>query len=319
MDEQPEEEFANVATNYADCGEPRIEHGLPFEKYAALKAINSGTVGHGVKSMLRMRAAVEGRLPNEDSIARRFGRGAHSAILTPNDFESDFVISKPCAAKLKSGPRKDMACGAVTKCVDGDGNWYCGTHSGAAEQVEYPAEFISPDELDRIKKIRESLHNHVVNETLRADGWSEVSIVWRWNDLMLKGRIDRFSAGDHPFILDMKTGQSGKLSEEECTKSILEYGWHRQAAMYCHGIKELTGAMPEFGWLFVEKTEPFDVNMIFASPDVIAIGWNEVTSILSAYQNCCKEQKWPGYIAIKENIHQGGLPLWYIKQVSQGL
>ncbi len=331
MSEQLELEMGfdeSVVTNTGECRSPGIHRDVSFEEYASWRAINSGTITQGKVSQKRMKAAYDGLLPNSDTQARKFGRGTHSAILTPSEFSSEFLLSRPCEAILKSGDRTGQICGASSsyriELTDDTDRWLCGKH---AEKGSEPVrDFVSPDGLKCIERIRDALHGHFLMELLRAPGWAEASLVWKWNDLTLKGRVDRYSEktdrkGSRPFIIDLKTCQSGKGSTDDCQYAIEKYGWHRQAAMYCNGIKALTGTMPEFWWIFVEKTEPFDINAIQAVEDDIEIGWDEVQGVLGGFQNCTAMGVFPGYLpsaAVLEERMQtkrsGGLRPNFIKQ-----
>lgn len=197
-------------------------------------------------------------------------------------------------------------------------NWYCGVKGHAPVGSYEPADYVSEEEAARIEKIVEALHDHPAMPLLRRNGWSEVSIVWEWEGLLLKGRLDRYAEGPPPVVLDLKSCQVGKGSMDDCRAQIIKCSWHIQAAIYCKGIQSLTGHMPSMIWLFQEKDEPFDTNIVMATPEEIEMAWEETAERLSAFKRCQDAGEFPGYVKIlrdgKIAGEPGAFPVWYHKQ-----
>lgn len=103
MNEQIEMEFdESVATNVADCRSPGIYRDVPFEEYAAWRAINSGVCRWGKVSLKHMKAAFEGRVKSEDTKDRKLGRAIHQRVLEP---DAPLLVAGQCAATKKDGSK----------------------------------------------------------------------------------------------------------------------------------------------------------------------------------------------------------------------
>jgi hypothetical protein len=298
---------------------PGLHRDIPFEVYQQIKLPNSSAIGWGMCSMKHMKACVEGQLEDNDTKDRKFGRAVHCILLEPDSLETRFKVALPCQATLASGNRKGERCGGSSKMQADDGGWYCGVHCKG--KLEAPAmvgiEIVSPEEDLRLHKLRDSLRNHPINKILHRSGWSEVSAIWERDGVMLKGRIDRYAEGAPHLLLDIKKCQVGAGSREDIEKSIVNYGWYRQAFMYCDAVFTLTGEEPDFGWVVVEDGPPFDVNYLPIDAETLSIGRSEVDRVLTNWRVACAEQRFSGYLVDQTCIVRGGVAEWYRKKFNQ--
>lgn len=313
MADQPLFDFDADETpqNFRDCPAPGIYHGKSFEEYASWKAVNSGVVKWGLISPKHCAAALNGEIKSEDTKDRRLGRAIHCMLLEPDEFGERFVIAGRCEGVFKSGENKGQRCGAPGKYFIG-GQWACGKHGASDAQSEF--ETLTEDEARRVRGAVDAV-KHLPDEVrpmVSRPGWTEVSIVWEHKGIKLKGRLDRYSEGKRPLIIDVKKMQVGKGQREECQKAILRWGYHIQAAIYVKGIEALSGVRPEFVWLFHEDNSPFDIQVIPASAEDIDIGWRYCQAAIRNYQDSAPDH-W-GYIRCVENIHEGGLPPYFIQK-----
>lgn len=294
-----------------------IYKSLPFSEYAAIDAINSGVVRWGFEgTMKHMHAARRGLIANDDTKERKFGRAIHCRLLEPEAYSQRFTIAQPCCVLLKSGERKGKPCGKASSYQSArDQNiWVCGTHLKEVHDAVPPEEYIDAEEAARIERIYESLHSHEAMKLFRRTGWSEVSLVWDMCGLRCKCRIDKlddYETAETPLILDIKSCQVGDIRRDDCEKSIANHGYHRQAAMNVNAVETLTGKRPRFAWVFIEKAEPFDVQIVPADDETLAIGITEVRRTLELYRSAELKGDFRGSIYDARFIRWGGLPGWY--------
>lgn len=293
--------------------EPGIYHDLPFEDYRAIKAFNSSLFKHPTNRHLK--AALDGKIPDKDSQALRFGREVHCRLLEPERYASEVIVSTPCQAINGRGE----VCGATGKLFDPISHqWFCGIKSHAPPDAYTPKDYVKAEEAEAIEEMAESLHSHEVMNLFRCPGWCELTVVFEFDGHLLKARTDKFSAigpehfGGRPTIIDIKKGIAGKLDRDTCRKKILEYGWHRQASIYVdaleyHGHKDV-----QFAWIFIEDGPPFDINIVVASSTDIEIGRSEYRSTLRSYATAVKQGKYLGYVYSIKAIEPGALPDWYV-------
>ena len=317
---QGELDFDDVPTNTEDCPEVGIYHDIPYESYAKWKAVNSGVVKWGGVSPKHFQAALDGRLKSEDTLARKLGRAIHCMLLEPEAFDERFTAAGACEAILKSGDNKGQQCGVKASCVGIDGSWYCGKHQ--PRETQDTVEIISRDEYQRCLAIRDAVRDHPAIGLLRRSGWSEASMVWEYGGMKLKGRPDRLSvSGARPAIIDVKKCRVGFGTTDECEKAALNYGYHVQAAMYVDGVKATSNVDCEFIWLFVEDNEPFDIQIIPASDQVLTAGRHRYRSAIQQYKTAVKKANVHGYVFIDKDdpsvnsIKPGVLPLWELKKL----
>lgn len=292
-----------------------IHKDLSREDYDAIVALNSTTLKQGHPpsgSMLHLKAAIDGNLEDKDTKDRKFGRALHVRLLEPDRYKSEILVSERCCATKKDGER----------CTRNGtfylhGEWYCGTHGQDAKQ---PEDYINEEEAARIEDMAKTLHSHDCQRLFKAKGWSEVSVVWDYHGHLMKSRLDRMSDEKTRTILDLKKAQPGKVHKSAMEKSILDYGWHRQAAIYVDGVGYETGIQYEFAWVFIEDQPPYDVGILRASKEVLDCGRFEYKQIISNWEYALEKGKFDGTNPIPRRIERvddlddGGLPGWYLDQ-----
>jgi hypothetical protein len=194
-----------------------------------------------------------------------------------------------------------------------DEKWFCGQHKPPGVSP-VPSDYVSTDEADRIERIAESLSEHkAAANLLDRQGPSEASVIWRHNELWLKGRIDRCSGrgistdDSPPEILDLKKCQVGSANHADCEKAIYNYNMHRQAAMYVWGIEAVRGTRPNFTWIFVEDGPPYDVCLVRVDEETLEIGRSEIKHVLRLWTQAVSGGSYPGFSPI---VFRGGLPAY---------
>lgn len=284
---------------------PELVKDLPFSDYCAIDALNSSTLAWGDKSMFHLHEAIAGRLERDDTDSMRFGRAVHCSILEPHRFASEFLVATGCQSQFKDG----AACTAPGKFHDGK-SWFCGRHKH--DDCTQPTDYITPDEAERLLAMANRLHEHEFIKVLRRKGWSEVVIQWEYAGRPFKCRIDRLPE-EMDIVLDIKKCQLGKARDEDCQSAIANYGYHRQAALYCDAVRAVhpLGSMPRFAWVFIEEKYPHGVNVIVADDETLEIGRQEVDDVLARYQRCEQLGVFPDYMPDQRRPLVGGLPPWY--------
>lgn len=281
-----------------------------FEKYASVRAINSGVVSAGTVSMRHMLAALDGAFERADTKDLKLGRAIHCRLLESQRFIKEFLIATCCTSQFKDG----SPCKAPGKWHDGKA-WYCGRHKH--DDCIEPRDYISIEEAERIEAIAAALHEHPVMELFRGECWTELSCIWESRGWLRKCRIDRYSRSPRPRIIDLKKCLPGKGGREDCEKAILAHAYYRQMAGNIEAIEALEGVTPEGIWVFIEDGPPYDVNIIPADPQTISIGRFENNDIIGRFAAANNAGRLHGYIYDRKFIRYGGLPVWYREQCAK--
>ena len=274
-----------------------------YQWYQEIEAIRASQLKVGYyKSAKHMRSAIDGEYVS-DSRDRKFGRAVHIRLLEPHRYRTDVLFSKPCAAILKTGQRKGDPCGCEANWYSkAEDAWFCGTHNKAVSDAAKPdkADYVSPDEAERIEKMVEAIRGHRAVKLLRQHGGCEVSLIWDDEcGIVAKARLDKHILGqDCPdTIADIKKAQTGALDEDSLQKSIRRWGYDIAAFWYKRGAETITGEPHNFLWIFIEDGPPFDVVVKAATAQYIELGRCKVFGItggFTRYKHGLRTGEWPG-------------------------
>jgi len=140
--------------------------------------------------------------------------------------------------------------------------------------------------------------NSGIMQLLESATDHEVSIFWSG----MKARLD----GVCPLgILDLKSTKS--CEPFQFAKSILDYGYHIQAAHYLEAAAQADLPCDNFYFLAVENTAPYEAALYVLEQDSLEIGRLELEMLRTKYFHFQKSGVWPGY---SQEIVSIGLPAW---------
>lgn len=149
----------------------------------------------------------------------------------------------------------------------------------------------------------------------RAD--RELSIVWDNADgVRCKARFDHLCLM-RDWIVDIKTTQDASF--EAFTKSIHNYGYHRQGSHYLEAAAAAGINAKHFVIIAVEATasmardgKPAHGVAVYAlTPEALDAGALELHELMQVWRECCETGNWPGYPTAIQDI---GLPEWAAKK-----
>jgi hypothetical protein len=161
-------------------------------------------------------------------------------------------------------------------------------------------------EYNEVYKMSVEASSHSVWNKIDVEkGSAEYSIYWDAGiyNTRLRARPDFFNDS---LIIDLKTTDS-ILS---FSKSIYNYGYHRQAAMQIDGLHQIDGKKRFFAFFVIEKKAPYLTACFTLDEESIQQGRKEYLEGASIYSECLKFDSWPGY---EEKFQLITLPKWAIK------
>lgn len=278
---------------------------LSYDQYAAIDGINFSRL----RWLRDTPAHCHHRLlnPPAQSAYHRLGQLVHMAILEPQRFN---------AAALEI-PKLDK------RTKEGKAEW--ARLQAVADQGD--KELVTPDEMKVCVGAAVSVSNNLTaREILRGRGAAELSVVWHDEEYetFCKGRLDFVGElNGHPIILDVKT-TSDTASLRDWERTVGNYGYHEQAAMYLESLRVLRPLYAENGepverrflWLVIETEAPYLARVFEADQDALDAGHAEFRKHLATYAACMKSGIWPGY---DDGVEIAGLPPWMAKVWSAGL
>jgi len=215
-----------------------------------------------------------------DTAAFAFGRAVHCAVLEPLAFTGRYVLW--------------------------DGGRRAGKTWEAFKAATPDHDILTATEWNDCMAMSEAVHAHPVASKLLATGESEATLQWQDAEtgLAMKCRCD-WMRHKPAIVVDLKTTQDA--SAEAFAKSVARYGYASQAAFYCDGYATLSGSMPFFAFIVVEKSAPFDVCVHELDDEALAHGRRQYRSWLHRVAECRASGEWPGR---SDDIQVLQLPAW---------
>jgi hypothetical protein len=208
--------------------------------------------------------------PDEPTDAMIFGRAAHALLLGDEAFSDSFVMRPEMLDdKAWSGQR--------TVCKE----WL-------AKQTK---DVITKEQLERIEQMAEAIRRHPFAAGMLS-GRVERTMCIKAGSIWIKARPDCIPSDDGIFA-DLKT--AANVSDDGINRSIGDAGYHVQAALIRMIATSLGMPFTDFGFIFVEKSAPFDVRVKLMKPHDLDRGQLLVEQACRITERCIKEGNWPGY------------------------
>lgn len=254
---------------------PGIYPGVPFEEYAAIRAMNCSTIKRGQQSPMHLLHALQHPEAWEETEALRFGKLFHMALLEPERY--DLEVSREAPINPGTGSPYGFKTQAWRKA-----------------EAEMGMMIVSPEWAGSIAAMVANVRAHeTAAKLLAGEGQTEVVAVWEDPEtgVRCKARVDTRRPG--VALLDAKTTENA--SPEEFQWSTERYGYDIQAAVYTDGWRILTGEDEPFGIIAVEKSPPFGCAVYEIAPAAVARGRAKYRGILRAYVHCRQTGVFPAY------------------------
>lgn len=224
----------------------------------------------------------------------QFGQDFHVAVLEPDRFDKNYVVY-PAGCLVGSGK------GQRERKQDFDN--YCATTGKS---------ILKPDDLEKIKHMREAVFNHPEAKELLSDGEPELSGYWidhEREDLLCKLRMDWINKRQR-VIVDLKKTRDAR--QHRFTSQAYDLGYDMEAAFYCYGATQITGIEhQDFYFIACEDEPPWGVIVYKVDMEMINHGLLRCSRALTLHLECVKNNDWPCYSQEVQNL---GLPEWVTRK-----
>lgn len=262
-------------------------HGWPLPSASRLKVLAARTPKHLLHQM---------SVP-KDSRALRIGRAAHSLILQPERFDSEFAVAPDLDRRTKEG--KAAYAEHITSAAGKDS--------------------LSQDEFETARDIADAFTTHKLGRSLLAKCPDrELSIVADVHGYPVKVRPDAVGEllSGKRIVLEIKTTTDASLSEFE--RAIANFGYGIQAALITRGLEAAGCPVEDFLFGVVESEPPHDVAVYRMDDRVIELFDERLPELLRTWHDCYRLNEWPG---LPPEITTVGVPIWMrrrMEEVSNG-
>lgn len=287
--------------------EPGIWPGVPAADYHRWRGASNSRLSDLLRSPAHMREKIEH--PREPTDDMALGTAAHACILEPNTFAALYTLAEACAGITGKG----APCTNAGK-IQAEGAWWCGVHAKGKTPDADGRAVLAPEVWEQVARMAEAVHAHPAASALLAlAGDREVSLVWEDPEtgVRCKGRPDHL-AGSSRIVVDLKT--TTDASPESFTRSIFNFGYHRQAAHYIAGLAAHEAAVDHYAIIAVEKTPPFGVAVYRLMDDAVEAGRQQLRRLLALWRDCEERGEWPCY---PDEITDISLPRWAWAQLEE--
>lgn len=241
-------------------------HKMSFAAYQQVDAISRSQLINLKKSPAHAFAAIH--TPVEETDAMIFGSALHTAILEADKFEKRYWVR----------PKLDLR-----KTADKE------EHANLIKENHGKIELTAND-LYTINQMCASAKRHPFVVEMLSVGQKELSAIWQHNQQNCKARID-LAVQAYRCICDLKT-------TEDCTfrgfqRSIMEYSYHVQGAMYLDGWNKVSPWKAEtFCFICIEKSAPYACAAFSLHDTALKIGRDEYELLLADWQTQLIDKHW---------------------------
>lgn len=262
---------------------------IPSRTYHALGDLSS----HRLRLFQRSPAHYRHHLSNPEptTTAQAFGEMLHLAVLEPDVFARDIVVTD---VSSRTNAYKSLV------------------------ETHGPARVASTDEHGALVAMREAVFAHPAAAALFGDaGHRELTLLFEREvacsdtgecvGVDCKSRLDLLDV-DACRIVDLKSARDA--SPRAFGRAAHDYGYLLQGAFYAMAAAALSGLPAEtFEVVFVvvEKEPPYAVGVYRASPLQLAKAQAEIDVLTERYARCRRDDCWPAY---SEAVEALDLPPW---------
>jgi PDDEXK-like domain of unknown function (DUF3799) len=151
-----------------------------------------------------------------------------------------------------------------------------------------------PKELPNIEGMATTLGMNPIVRAGALNGAVERSIFWKdeKTGIWLKTRPDTIP-GDSGDFVDLKTTISVKWYD--LVRTIGDFSYHQQGALNLRAARELLKIdHPSFSLIFVEKEDPWCVEVVTLKDNDLARGDKQNRAAIDTFVRCLKSGHWPG-------------------------
>lgn len=239
------------------------------QEYRELEGVRSSELTALRKSALHCNTSMSSS-PTSSQI---FGILVHAVALQPDTWDEQIAVSEFSDFRTKAAK------------------------AFKTEAEEVGLTVVTQQQFEAAMKVKQRLFEHrEAGPLLRGLVNTERCIQWvdEETGLDCKARLD----GDSDtYVVDLKTVKSA--TSGYFASSVYSYGYHIQQAHYTAAFEAVEETLPDWYWITVENTEPYDVVVFEPSPGMEADGKREHRELLNTYRQCSDLDYWPG---ISEDI-----------------
>ena len=227
--------------------------------------------------------------PPENKDCFRIGSAIHEYVLEKDVFDTHYFtgISAPRRGKDNLSEWDEFFASHGAYDITGlkAADWYPEFEKQTGKSI------LTPDELQEIKDMAESVKNNPEAVELLSGGKAEQSVYWTDKETGLNLRV-RPDFMNH-VISDLKSVKSAYAPF--FAKSAYDLGYHISQVMYQDGVEQVTGIHKKFKFICVEKSAPYLTAVHSFNEDSVNYAQKKYREYLNLLASCLEFDSWKGY------------------------
>lgn len=239
----------------------------PEPEYHAHEALSKTKLDKFAKSPRMYKAYVDGKIQFPQSPALLIGSVVHLALLEPDRFQNEVVMSDYGRRSKKFREEQDTL----------PDHYY----------------LLTADEYAHIRQVLGAAYEFGLDE-LFAETENEQTIFWKHapTDIKCRSRLDAIASDGS--IRDLKTS-SARTLDKFLRSARYDYRYHIQGWFYSEAFRSVYGCYPtSFKFHVVQTVQPFDVWEITMTPEMFLSAEMEGNQNMRDLRDCMDADAWPG-------------------------
>lgn len=163
------------------------------------------------------------------------------------------------------------------------------------------------EEIARVADVvRMQIAEHRDAADILSDGKPEQVMLWQYQDIWVRNRVDWLANDRHGWMTDVKTvAQSAEPGA--FGRKLVDSGYAVSAALYLRGAREV-GLRPKgYRWLVIERDPPHCISVVTMAPDLADLADRMALRALDTWRDCLTRNEWPAYPPMTAHIEA---PAW---------
>jgi len=262
---------------------PGIYENIPHDVYRGWHAMNYSRLKTLDKSVDEF--VYEMQFERKASDAMILGSAVDTLVHEPHLFDDAFAVMPDVNLRTKDGK---AARDAFVEAAGGRTVIDSGAHQTAM-------------------LIANAVKEHSVSASFLANGKPQVCVVWHDAEtrILCKARLDWLMPNR---ISDLKVVGRG-VDADDFARSMIDFGYHIQAALYSDGLAAVTGKHLPFTFVVASSSPPHRVKVYEVEPETLAAGRYCYRRALHTYQACKNSGRWRD----TECLETIQLPTWKLR------
>ena len=280
---------------------------LPYEQ---IDAMNSSTLKHGLRSMLRMKRVIDGEWKLE-SDAAKIGTAIHCLVLEPDDFDKRYceLPAFELSEENKTDKTNKRSTAKTTK-------FYKSAVNEFMQQREHMT-ILNSGQMGVVQKAARSAKNKPSLQNLLShpNTKTEVTLLGEIEGVECKARLDLVNV-KLGRLVDLKT--CSDASENGFGRDFAKFRYGFQLAFYRELYQQNFGDVPDVNVIAVETSEDYDCANHAVPECILDTGLMQVRKTMERYKRAKQTNVWPGVDAGK-TVLDLYVPQWSMEDAGEDL